>query len=154
MIKGNNNIVYYIKMAELYDFNYLLSRVYDKNGPIGEKGIKSKIVLKQPIVFFRNKRTIIQNFEELSASVNRDIMDIFNFFKEELQCDMTMNDKKEVFITGRFNGNQIGTVYAKYVKRYVQCASCRGANTVFEKRERILFIVCKTCKCANALNNK
>ncbi len=139
-------------MAELYDFNYLLGRIYDKNGPIGEKGIKSRITLKQPVVIFKNKRSIIQNFEELVTSINREINDVFNFFKDELQCDMTINDRKEVFITGRFNGNQIGTVYAKYVKKYVQCVSCRGSNTVFEKHDRITYVVCKTCKCATALN--
>lgn len=123
---------------------YLLDRLYDA---IGTNGIKGKIIMPRPISSIKNKKTFLENYEEIKNKIEREhVIALFDFLKNELSSDVSVNGENQLCITGIFRNATFEKLIRDYCVKFVQCKSCKSGNTNTIKEKKIVYLVCENCK--------
>ncbi len=131
-------------MTEFYDEEYLLDRLYEK---IGNNGLKGKIVMPKPVSGIANRKTYLNNYEEIRNKIERKyVPSLMQFIKSELSADASLTGDNKLIITGIFRNPTFEKIIKTYCMNYIQCQSCKGGNTDIVKEDKILFIKCNNCK--------
>lgn len=133
---------------QMYDVNFLLDRGYDAFALN-----KSKLKLVQPNFTKKDRKTYVDNFEDVCKSIGREPEDIRVFLKKELQMNSSFMQDGTLKIDAMVkNAGMIESALVTYVKTYVMCKSCNSCKTHTEKVDRLTFLVCTTCKARKALS--
>jgi len=131
-----------------YHYQELLARIYyilNENNPELIKS-KNKYVIKPPEVLREGtKKTVWANFQEICNMMNRQSDHVLAYAKAELGTSASIDGNQRLVIKGRFQPKQIERVVRHYVAEYVSCRTCKSANTILKKENRIYFIQCKSC---------
>ena len=98
---------------------------------------------KAKVVIVGN-RTVIQNFKEITSTLNRQPEQFFDFLLHELGTAGTIEDVRAV-LHGKFSKERIDSLIEVYTKLYVICPVCKGVDTVLRKEGRVLMIHCTAC---------
>jgi len=145
------------KMEELdeanmatYGYDTLLDRVFDlmEENSVGKgaKGFGKRIVCPPPqMVRIGTKKSGYQNFGITCQSLNRQAKHVMQYILAETGTSGNLDQKEQMILRGRFKPSHMENVLREYIKEYVQCATCKSANTVLEKLDRLTFMNCNDC---------
>ena len=138
-----------ITCGQIYHVNELVDRLYKELE--NQQTNNQKVILEKPIVKTANKRTCIVNFSAICSKLNRNILDVKQYFEKEMNVVSTINIQGSLIITGMFRENNIITVFSSYIKDFVKCRECNSCETVIVKENRITYNCCNKCKSRKAL---
>lgn len=110
-----------------------------------------KVILEKPIVKTANKKTCIVNFSTICSKLNRNVLDVKQYFEKEMNVVSTINIQGSLIITGMFRENNIITVFSSYIKDFVKCKECNSCDSKLIKENRITYNNCNKCKSKKAL---
>ena len=131
-----------------YTYQELLSRITKilrANNP-ELAGEKKKINMVLPIVNREgSKKSAFVNVAEVCKRLNRANDHVIQFLLVELGTTGSTDATNSLIIRGRFQQKQIEAVIKRYVQEYVQCKTCKSADTVLIKENRLYFHKCEVC---------
>ncbi len=120
----------------------LLDRAYANLPKAGGTGERFEI---PKVVGIRmGRRTIIQNFGEISSRINRDPNHLLKFLSKEMATAASLDGSRAIF-QGRFDVGTVTRLLNIYSQRFVICPICSRPDTKIEKEGRYLFLRCEAC---------
>lgn len=124
------------------DYNKLLERAYE-NLP-SAIGTGERFEIPRVVGIRMGRRTIIQNFGDISSRLNRDPHHLLKFLSRELATAASVDGARAIF-QGRFDVATVTRLLNIYAQRYVICPICNRPDTKIEKEARYLFLRCEAC---------
>lgn len=134
-----------------YSYDDLLNRIFklikDAN-PSGTDSVdRIKLILKPPqVARIGTKRTSFSNFGEICKTLKRQEKHLYQYLLAELGTNGSIDINSALIIKGRFQQKQLESVLRSYIKEYVICRTCRSADSILQKEERMTFLSCNTCQ--------
>ena len=101
-----------------------------------------------PSIFLRigTKKSGYQNFGVTCECLNRSPKHVLQYVLAETGTSGNLDgDAKQIILRGRFKPSHMENVLREYIKEYVQCGTCKSANTTLEKLDRLTFMSCNDC---------
>jgi len=136
---------------KIYSDDFLLERFYNSSEGQQMKK-KGRTIMARPKVVQINKKTSIVNFSEICNQINRKNTDVMAYICDELTVVCSITGNGALLMTGFYKPEKIEEVMRDYVTNYVQCNACLSDQTELIKEDRILYLICKKCKCKRAIN--
>ena len=128
----------------LYDYDYLLRRLYEKLPARGAKA--SRFELPRLQVERVGTKTIIRNFRELTSVMRREPRLVMRYLLKELGASGNYDeDTGMLTINVRVSAATLTTLVQRFVKTYVICPTCGAPDTRLEKRGKSWVLVCEAC---------
>jgi len=90
------------------------------------------------------RRTIIQNFGDISTRFNRAPHHLLKFLSREMATATSLDGARAIF-QGRFDVGTVTRLLHIYAQRFVICPICNRPDTKVEKEGRYLFLRCEAC---------
>ena len=90
------------------------------------------------------RRTIVQNFGDISSVLNRDPHHLLKFLSRELATAASLDGSRAIF-QGKFDVGTVTRLLSIYAQRFVICPICNRPDTKIEKEGRYLFLRCEAC---------
>jgi len=100
----------------------------------------------------QGSRTILQNFNELVSTLERDPAHVLKFLNKELATVGNM-EKHRVIFQGKFLSKHINDKIALYAKEFVFCPECGLPDTKLVKEDRVQMIKCLACGARKPVRN-
>jgi len=136
------------KMAR-YDYETLLFRVFDKMENIGvgkgAKGSKRIVCAPPTMVRIGTKKSGYQNFGVTCDGLARQHKHVMQYILAETGTSGNLDMTNQLILRGRFKPSHMENILREYIREYVQCGTCKSANTVLEKIDRLTFMACNDC---------
>ncbi|KAJ3034955.1 hypothetical protein HDV00_004496 [Rhizophlyctis rosea] len=131
-----------------YTYNELLSRVFKilrQNNPelAGEK--KRYTIAPPQIMREGPKKTIFANVVDICKRMHRQPDHVIQYLFAELGTTGSIDGSQRLVIRGRFQQKQIENVLKHYFSEYVSCKTCKSADTILTKENRLFFLQCESC---------
>jgi len=125
-------------------FNYddLLKRACEQMPEVQAK--RERLELPRIMIQTVGMRTIINNFKELSDTLDRDPQHLLKFLTREMATAATFHDSRAIF-QGKFRADSFERLLGRYIEGYVVCPVCKRPDTKISKEKRLSFIVCNAC---------
>ncbi|KAJ8324364.1 hypothetical protein BDV3_005168 [Batrachochytrium dendrobatidis] len=132
-----------------YTYNELLTRVFNiirLNNPERAQGgtVKYNIVAPQ-ILKEGSKKTSFANLVDFCRRMRRTPDHLVQFLFAELGTSGSIDGNQRLIIKGKFQQKQIENVLKRYIVEYVTCKTCKSAETVLTKENRLFFLQCESC---------
>ena len=129
--------------ASIYPYSVMCNAAYAvlSDGAVG----KAKLQFPPFKIEKKAKKTIFHNFEVICGIMHRSPDQVMQFICAEQNTTANPGGNGSLIINARLNPSQIETLIFQYAKTYVQCPVCHAVDTVLEKKDRLLYIVCKNC---------
>lgn len=90
------------------------------------------------------KHTVIKNFSQYCAAINRDPKHVAKFLFKELAIPGDLEGGRLVLFQ-KFSDARIKAVLDDYFRDYVFCRECNSKDTVLLKQGRITLLKCEAC---------
>lgn len=129
-----------VRLSE--DYAKLLERAYS-NLP-KTVGTGERFEIPKVVGIRMGRRTIVQNFEDISSVMNRDPHHLLKFLSRELATAASLDGSRAIF-QGKFDVGTVTRLLSIYAQRYVICPICKRPDTKIEKEGRYLFLRCEAC---------
>lgn len=130
-----------------YDTDYLLDRAYSSF-----KLDKGKIKLTRIMFEKRDKKTYIDNFQEVCASMNCDQNELKKYISREIQMDTSIKENGSLKIDGMVRSKEsIETIIKDYIINNIMCKACKSCKTRRIKEGRVMYLECLTCRSKQTL---
>jgi translation initiation factor 2 subunit 2 len=131
-------------------FNYddLLKRACDQMPEVQTK--RERLELPRIMIQTVGMRTIINNFKEISDSLDRDPQHLLKFLTREMATAATFHDNRAIF-QGKFRADSFERLLHRYMEGYVVCPVCKRPDTKIVKEKRLTFLVCNACGAKSAI---
>ncbi len=100
--------------------------------------------LPEPDIMIEGNQTIIRNFSELIAKMDRDANHVYQYLLGELGTSGT-KEANRVMFKGRIPPKRIRSRIVNYVKAYILCNQCNAPDTHFVKEDRTTLLKCQAC---------
>ncbi|KAH6579751.1 hypothetical protein BASA60_003133 [Batrachochytrium salamandrivorans] len=132
-----------------YTYSELLNRVFNiirLNNPERAQGgsVKYNIVAPQ-ILKEGSKKTLFANLVDFCRRMRRAPDHLVQFLFAELGTSGSIDGNQRLIIKGKFQQKQIENVLKRYIVEYVTCKTCKSAETVLTKENRLFFLQCESC---------
>lgn len=124
------------------DYTKLLERAYS-NLP-KTVGTGERFEIPKVVGIRMGRRTIVQNFVDISSVMNRDPHHLLKFLSRELATAASLDGSRAIF-QGKFDVGTVTRLLNIYAQRYVICPICNRPDTKIEKEGRYLFLRCEAC---------
>ena len=124
------------------EYAKLLDRAYSNLPNV--HGTGERFEIPKVVGIRMGRRTIIQNFGEISSRINRDPHHLLKFLNRELATAASLDGSRAIF-QGRFDVATVTRFLNIYAQRYVICPICNRPDTKIEKEGRYLFLRCEAC---------
>ena len=124
------------------DYAKLLDKAYSKLPQT--VGTGERFEIPRVVGIRMGRRTIIQNFGEISSRINRDPHHLLKFLSRELATAASLDGARAIF-QGRFDIPTVTRLLNIYAQRFVICPICNRPDTKVEKEGRYLFLRCEAC---------
>jgi len=100
--------------------------------------------IPKPRSFVIGMRTIIQNFKEISDTLNRDPQHVLKFLSKEMATAGTLDGARALF-KGKFGRTTVERLIKRYAEEFVTCPVCKRPDTKIVKEKRLYFLKCEAC---------
>lgn len=124
------------------EYNKLLEKAYASLPKV--VGTGERFEIPRVVGIRMGRRTIIQNFGEISSRFNRDPHHLLKFLSGELATAASLDGARAIF-QGRFDVGTVTRLLNIYTQRFVICPICKRPDTKVEKEGRFLFLRCEAC---------
>ncbi|KAL3901377.1 MAG: hypothetical protein SGCHY_000642 [Lobulomycetales sp.] len=129
-------------------YQELLKRVFQilrQNNP-ELAGEKRKYTMIPPDVQREgSKKTAFSNLVDICKRMHRQPDHMIQFLFAELGTTGSIDGNQRLVIKGRFQQKQIENVLKRYIVEYVTCKTCKSADTLLTKENRLFFLQCEAC---------
>ena len=129
-----------VKLSE--DYAKLLEKAYS-NLP-KTVGTGERFEIPKVVGIRMGRRTIVQNFGDISNVLNRDPHHLLKFLSRELATAASLDGNRAIF-QGKFDVGTVTRLLTIYAQRFVICPICNRPDTKMEKEGRYLFLRCEAC---------
>ena len=125
-------------------FNYddLLKRACEHMPEVSAK--RERLEMPRLLIQTVGMRTLIHNFKEIAASLDRDPMHVLKFLTREMATAATFHDSRAIF-QGKFQRDSFERLLQRYLEGYVVCPVCKRPDTRIVREKRLAFLVCNAC---------
>lgn len=89
-------------------------------------------------------RTIIENFQDIAASLRREPKHLLKFLLKEL-ATKGETENQRLIVLGNFSSDHVNRKIEIYIKDYVTCPECGKPDTRLVKEKGFMFLVCEAC---------
>jgi translation initiation factor 2 subunit 2 len=129
-------------LAMEYDYEELLKRARSN---LPEVGVKSER-LELPRLHYAKigMRTVIYNFKEVAAALDRNPQHLLKFLTGEMATAATIQGSRVIF-QGKFSEDTFERLIQRYMESFVVCPVCKRPDTKIVKEKRLSFLVCEAC---------
>lgn len=103
-----------------------------------------RFTLDKVDLYGEGNRTIIQNFKDISDTLNRDPNHVLKYLSRELATRGNYQGGRAIFI-GKFTDYLINALVKRYLEKYVICPVCERPDTRLLKEGKFLFLKCDAC---------
>lgn len=124
------------------DYAKLLDKAYS-NLP-KTVGTGERFEIPKVVGIRMGRRTIVQNFGDISGVLNRDPHHLLKFLSREMATAASLDGSRAIF-QGKFDVGTVTRLLTIYVQRFVICPICNRPDTKMEKEGRYLFLRCEAC---------
>jgi len=124
------------------EYGKLLERAYA--GLPKTVGTGERFEIPRVVGIRMGRRTIIQNFGEISSRLNREPNHLLKFLSRELATAASLDSARAIF-QGRFDVGTVTRLLNIYAQRFVICPICGRPDTKIEKEGRFMFLRCEAC---------
>jgi len=124
------------------DYAKLLDKAYS-NLP-KTVGTGERFEIPKVVGIRMGRRTIVQNFGDISGVLNRDPHHLLKFLSREMATAASLDGSRAIF-QGKFDVGTVTRLLTIYAQRFVICPICNRPDTKMEKEERYLFLRCEAC---------
>ncbi len=125
-----------------YDYDDLLKRGCAQ---IPEVSLKhERLELPMLHISTVGMRTIINNFKDVAAALDRDPQHILKFLTREMATAATYHEGRAIF-QGKFGRDSFERLLQRYTESFVTCPVCKRPDTKIAKEKRLSFLVCNAC---------
>ncbi len=138
-------------------YKTLLDEIYSTIEQNPNIVLDNNIKITKPDVHFDvSKKTIWKNFRINCKQVNRSEANLQTYIQNEYSTTTSINGVGQLLIKGKYNLNNIGSSYKKYIQNYVQCNICKSIKTEINRNTtmRLDFIKCNNCNAEKVISNK
>ncbi|TPX60115.1 hypothetical protein PhCBS80983_g01978 [Powellomyces hirtus] len=134
--------------ARDYTYNELLHRVFNvlrQNNPdlVGDK--KRYTIAPPQVMREGTKKSVFANVVDICRRMHRQPDHVIQFLFAELGTTGSIDGNQRLVIKGRFQQKQIENVLKRYIMEYVTCKTCKSADTILTKENRLFFLQCESC---------
>ncbi|KAJ3295418.1 hypothetical protein HK104_002681 [Borealophlyctis nickersoniae] len=131
-----------------YTYQELLSRVFKtlrQNNP-ELAGDKKRYTIVPPQVHRDGaKKSVFANVVDICKRMHRQPDHVIQYLFAELGTTGSIDGSQRLVIKGRFQQKQIEIVLKHYIMEYVTCKTCKSADTLLTKENRLFFLQCESC---------
>jgi Translation initiation factor 2, beta subunit (eIF-2beta)/eIF-5 N-terminal domain len=128
-------------------YEELLKSIFDVMREKNLVPAESKVLtIALPRIGRSGKKTIFDNFLEISKQIKRTPKHLLLFLLTELGTSGSIDVNNRLIIRGRFQPKHIESILRKYVKEYVTCHICHSTETELQKDLRLVFLTCSKCR--------
>jgi len=131
-----------------YNYDDLLKRACDQMPEVQAK--RERLELPRIMIQTVGMRTIINNFKDISDSLDRDPQHLLKFLTREMATAATFHDNRAIF-QGKFRADSFERLLNRYMEGYVVCPVCKRPDTKLNKEKRLSFLVCNACGAKSAI---
>ncbi|KAJ3324926.1 hypothetical protein HDV06_005514 [Boothiomyces sp. JEL0866] len=127
---------------------FLLERVFKilRQNNLDVTGDKKKYTIVPPQVLREGtKKTAFVNIIDIAKRMRRQPDHVIQFLFAELGTSGSIDGNQRLIIKGRFQQKQIETVLRRYIAEYIACKTCKSAETILTKENRLFFMQCESC---------
>jgi len=124
------------------DYSKLLEKAYS-NLPKAV-GTGERFEIPKVVGIRMGRRTIVQNFADISSVMNRDSHHLLKFLSREMATAASLDGSRAIF-QGKFDVGTVTRLLNIYAQRFVICPICNRPDTRMEKEGRYLFLRCEAC---------
>ena len=124
------------------DYAKLLDKAYS-NLPKAV-GTGERFEIPKVVGIRMGRRTIVQNFGDISSVLNRDPHHLLKFLSREMATAASLDGSRAIF-QGKFDVGTVTRLLSIYAQRFVICPICNRPDTKMEKEGRYLFLRCEAC---------
>ena len=124
------------------DYSKLLEKAYS-NLPKAV-GTGERFEIPKVVGIRMGRRTIVQNFADISSVMNRDSHHLLKFLSREMATAASLDGSRAIF-QGKFDVGTVTRLLTIYAQRFVICPICNRPDTKMEKEGRYLFLRCEAC---------
>jgi len=124
------------------DYAKLLEKAYS-NLP-KTVGTGERFEIPKVVGIRMGRRTIVQNYGDISSAMNRDPHHLLKFLSRELATAASLDGSRAIF-QGKFDVGTVTRLLNIYAQRFVICPICNRPDTKMEKEGRYLFLRCEAC---------
>lgn len=128
----------------------ILEQVYDKIKNDKELFENNKILISKPNINFENKYTYWINYTKNCEQIKRNKEHVKKYIEKELSMNISINGQGYLKIRGRHNIIKISELLKNYIKKFVQCKTCKSLDTGIIKNNQTRI---DTLKCLNETCN-
>ena len=125
-----------------YDYNDLLKRGCSQIPEVTLK--RERLELPRLYVHTVGMRTIITNFKDVAAALDRDPQHILKFLTREMATAATFHEGRAIF-QGKFRSDSFERLLQRYTEAFVTCPVCKRPDTKIAKEKRLSFLLCNAC---------
>ncbi|RKO88798.1 domain found in IF2B/IF5-domain-containing protein, partial [Blyttiomyces helicus] len=131
-----------------YTYQELLGRVFKilrQNNP-ELAGEKRRHTIAPPQVYREGtKKCVFANVVDICKRMHRQPNHVIQYLFAELGTTGSIDGSQRLVIKGRFVQKQIENVLKRYIMEYVTCKTCKSADTILTKENRLFFLQCESC---------
>ena len=128
----------------LYDYEYLLNRLYERLPVRGSKA--SRFELPRLVIERVGTKTMIRNFKQLADVMRRDPRILMRYLLKELGTSGNYDEESGILvINAKVSAATLNNLIQRFVKTYVICPTCGAPDTRLERRGKTWVLVCEAC---------
>ena len=124
------------------DYKSMLDRAYKQLPEQLEE--QDRFQIPRARVTQQGRRSVIMNFNEIAASLQRDPDHLLKFLLKETATRGNYDGTRVVF-QGRFTEDSIRNLVEIYTNKYVICPVCGRPDTNIVRDKRLSFLQCDAC---------
>jgi len=102
---------------------------------------------------FQGNKTIISNFHQVAATLNREVAHIMKFVLRELATPGNIT-KTALILGAKVPASKINEKIRKYALEFVLCSECGKPDTKLIKEGPFLYLRCMACGAKHTVKSK
>ncbi|KAI9105368.1 eukaryotic translation initiation factor 2 beta [Phlyctochytrium arcticum] len=131
-----------------YTYSEMLGRVFQilrHHNPelVGDK--KRYTIAPPQVMREGTKKSVFANVVDICKRMHRQPDHVIQYLFAELGTTGSIDGAQRLIIKGRFQQKQIENVLKHYFMEYVTCKTCKSADTILTKENRLFFLQCESC---------
>jgi len=117
---------------------------------IGNKQLPERVLAKERfeipkvIGHIQGNKTIISNFSQIAAALNRDVSHLLKFILRELATPGEIVNNLLILGT-KVSASRINEKIKEYAENYVICQECGKPDTKIFREGNVVFLKCQAC---------
>jgi translation initiation factor 2 subunit 2 len=131
-----------------YDWEELLKRARSQFSEVVSK--QERLELPRLHHARIGMRTVIYNFKEIAAALDRDPQHMLKFLTGEMATAATVQGSRVIF-QGKFLPDTLEKLIQRYMENFITCPVCHSPDTKIVKEKRLSFLECKACGARSAI---